>query len=50
MSHTQDVLRVIQMMRDEPDLEYKILFEEAQDLAKHVESSLEMPTITKRQV
>ncbi|CAM4775782.1 unnamed protein product [Rotaria magnacalcarata] len=44
------ILQVIQMKRNEPDEEYKYLFEEAQDLAKYTETIIEMPRVVKRQI
>ena len=50
ISNIEDILQVMQMIRAEPDEEYKYLIEEAQDLAKLVEATIEMPRITQRQV
>jgi hypothetical protein len=50
ISNIEDILQVIQMIRDEPDEEYKYLFEEAQDFAELVETTIQMPRIIKRQV
>ncbi|CAF1116212.1 unnamed protein product [Rotaria magnacalcarata] len=44
------ILQVIQMKRNEPDEEYKYLFEEAQDLAKYTETIIEMQRVVKRQI
>ncbi|CAF2168304.1 unnamed protein product [Rotaria magnacalcarata] len=44
------ILQVIQMKRNEPDEEYKYLFEEAQDLAKYTETIIEMQRVVKRQL
>ncbi|CAF2938056.1 unnamed protein product [Rotaria sp. Silwood2] len=49
ISNIDDILQVVQMIRAEPDEEYKYLFEETQDFAKLVETTIEMPRITKRQ-
>ena len=50
IANIEDILQVIQMIRDEPDDEYKFLYEEAQELAKYTETVIEMPRIVKRQV
>ncbi|CAF1521632.1 unnamed protein product [Rotaria magnacalcarata] len=50
ISNIEDILQVIQMKRNEPDEEYKYLFEEAQDLAKYTETIIEMQRVVKRQV
>ncbi|CAF3927502.1 unnamed protein product [Rotaria sordida] len=50
ISNIEDILQVMQMMRNEPDEEYNYLFQEAQDLGKYTETVIEMPRITKRQI
>ncbi|CAF3343594.1 unnamed protein product [Rotaria sp. Silwood2] len=50
ISNIEDILQVLQKIRNEPDVEYKFLFEEAQDLANHTESTIEMPRIIQRQI
>ncbi|CAF1321705.1 unnamed protein product [Adineta steineri] len=44
-----DVVHVIQKIRDDPDEEYKYIFEEAVDLAKHTGTTIKMPRIVPRQ-
>ncbi len=46
----EDVVQVIQMIRNDPDEEYQYIFEEATDLAKHTETTIQMPRIVPRQV
>jgi hypothetical protein len=50
ISNIEDVIRVLQMIKDESDEEYKHLFEEAEDFAELIETTIKMPRITKRQV
>ncbi|CAF4485595.1 unnamed protein product [Rotaria magnacalcarata] len=50
ISNIEDILQGIQMKRNEPDEEYKYLFEEAQDLAKYTETIIKMPRVVKRQI
>ncbi|CAF1227009.1 unnamed protein product [Rotaria sordida] len=50
ISNIEDILQVMQMMRNEPDEEYNYLFQEAQHLGKYTETVIEMPRITKRQI
>jgi hypothetical protein len=41
----EDVIQVIQMIRNDPDEEYKYIFEEAADLAKHTGTTIKNATI-----
>jgi hypothetical protein len=46
----QDVIQVIQMIRNDPEEEYKYLFEEANDLAKYTGTTISMPRVVSKQV
>ena len=43
-------IQVIQMIRNDPDEEYKFIFEEATELAQHTGTTIRMPRVTPKQV
>lgn len=47
LKDVEDVLQVIQIIKDEPDAEYKYLFEQTKNFGKLVETIIEMPRIIK---
>jgi len=46
----EDVIQVIQMIRNDPDEEYKYIFEEATDLAEYTGTTIKMPRVVSKQV
>ncbi|CAF1232275.1 unnamed protein product [Rotaria sordida] len=50
MEAIEDVTQVLQMIRNSPDVEYEYLFEEALELAKHTDTTIQKPRTTTRQL
>ncbi|CAF1122299.1 unnamed protein product [Rotaria sordida] len=45
----EDVIQVLQMIRNDPDQEYQYVFEEATDLAKYTGTTIKMPRVVSKQ-